>query len=482
MKIKKSLLFYAIAILCAIGYGTTSCSEEGGYEGAKPVEYCDPSKPVVFSDFTPKEGAIRTIVFIEGSNFGTAVSRIKVTIGGISAPVIGSSGTKINLMVPRRANRGDVKVTIIDANEQVIAEHQFDDLFTLQSSLQVGTLTGKSDPQTNSSSIINGSFEEAEFQHPWWLELDKDEEGNKILYCSDEENMIALRKINLTKKEVSTVFTKGQAGFYQVKSMLFDTPTRDTLFFIDDNGKGAWNDRHAMPNMYFALRNESFRKVYPYLYAQCSYSAVSMSDGTIFYNTWASSEVYKARVNYDVTAQMWDGQALFNVKSNSSDHVFMFRHPDDLYVYMCGFNGVYRCVYDKANKVLLSSVLHVGNPNGDGGYADAPGSSAFFNRPRQGVFVKNKEYVKAGKEDVYDFYLCDHNNNAIRKVTPDGEVSTYAGRGSVDITGKVWGWIDGQARETAQFREPCGIAYDEEEETFYIADRENKRIRYIRVE
>lgn len=482
MKIKKTLLFYAIAILSAIGYGTTGCSQEGGYEGSKTVQYCDPSKPVVFSGYTPKEGVVRTLVFIEGSNFGTAISRIKVTIGGISAPVVGCSGTKICLMVPRRANQGDVKVTIEDANGQVISEHQFDDLFTLHSTLQVSTLTGKVDPQTNASGIIDGTFEEAEFQHPWWLEFDKDEEGNKILYCIDEENLAALRKINLTTREVSTVFMKGQAGVHQVKSMVFDAPTRDTLFFVDDNGQGSWNDRHQMPNMFYALRNESFRKVYPYLYAQCSYSAVSMGDGTIFYNTWTSSEVYKARSVYDVTAQMWDGKALFNVKANSSDHVFMCRHPDDLYVYMNGFNGVYRCEYDKINKELLWSVLHVGDPNGGSGYADAPGSSARFDRPRQGVFVKNEEYVKAGKEDVYDYYLCDHNNNAIRKITPNGEVSTFAGRGSVGIDGQVWGWIDGQARETARFREPCGIAYDQDEETFYVADRENKRIRTISVE
>lgn len=482
MKIKKSLLFYPIAMLYAIGFGATGCSEEGGYEGSKPVQYCDPSKPVVFSDYTPKEGVVRTLVFIEGSNFGTAISGIKVTIGGISAPVIGSTGTKISLMVPRRADQGDVKVTIMDANEQVVAEHQFDDLFTLHSTLQVSTLTGKVDPQTNASGIIDGTFEEAEFQHPWWLEFDIDEEGNKVLYCIDEENLAALRKINLTTREVSTVFMKGQAGVHQIKSMLFDTPTRDTLFLVDDNGRGSWNDRHQMPNMYYALRNESFRKVYPYLYAQCSYSAVSMSDGTIFYNTWASSEVYKARSVYDVTAQMWDGKALFHVKANSSDHVFMCRHPDDLYVYMNGFNGVYRCEYDKIKKELLWSVLHVGDPNGGSGYADAPGSSARFDRPRQGVFVKNEEYVKAGSEDVYDYYLCDHNNNAIRKITPNGEVSTFAGRGSVGVDGQVWGWIDGEARETARFREPCGIAYNEEEETFYVADRENKRIRTISVE
>lgn len=481
-KVKRKLWPICIATLIAIGFGATSCSEDGGYQGAKPVVSVDPSKPVIFTDFSPKEGPVRTLVFIEGSNFGTDISKIEVLIGGISAPVIGSSGTKICVMTPRRSNRGDVLVKIMDKEGEVIKEHQFEDLFMLQSALQVNTLIGKVDPLTNSSSIIDGSFEEAEFQHPWWLEFDVDKEGNKIIYCIDEEGLAALRKINLTTREVSTVFMKGQAGVSNIKSMLFDTPTRDTLFFVDDNGRGNWNDRHQMPNMFYALRNEGFRKVYPYLYAQTSYSAVSMLDGTIFYNTWQSSEVYKAKQIWDEQAQMWDGKALFSVKANSSDHVFMFRHPDDLYVYMTGFNGVYRCAYDKTKKELVSSVLHVGDIGGGWGYVDAPGSSARFNRPRQGVFVKNKEYVAQGKEDVYDFYLCDHQNNAIRKVTPDGEVSTFAGRGSVGIDGKVWGWIDGEARETARFREPTGICYDEEEEIFYVADRENKRIRTISVE
>jgi hypothetical protein len=470
-----------VAVLAITACVATSCNDEGGYEGNKPVVTTDTSKPVVFTGFSPKEGAVRTLIFIEGSNFGTDVSKIEVLIGGVSAPVIGASDTKICVMAPRRSNRGDVAVSIKDKTGKVVKEHQFDELFTLRSALQVNTLTGKVD-RDNNSSIINGTFEEAEFQHPWWLEFDIDAEGNKIIYCIDEENLTALRKINLTTKEVSTVFMKGQAGVNQVKSMLFDTPTRDTLFFVDDNGRGNWNDRHQMPNMFYSLRSENFRKVYPYLYAQCSYSAVSMRDGTIFYNTWTSSEVYKARVFFDETDKMWDGKPLFHVRSNASDHVFMCRHPDDLYVYMTGHNGVYRCAYDKAKQELISSVLHVGDHNGNSGWNDAPGSAARFNRPRQGVFVKNKEYEAQGKEDIYDFYLCDHNNNAIRKVTPDGEVSTFAGRGSVGTDGQVWGWIDGEARETARFREPCGICYDEEDEIFYVADRENKRIRTISIE
>lgn len=483
-KRKKSLQALLVALITFAGVGIlgTSCAQDGGYEGAIPTEPADPSKPIVFKDFSPKEGPVRTYIFIEGSNFGTDISKIAVMIGGVKAPVIGSSGTKICVMAPRRSNRGDIVVSIKDANEKVIKEFQFEEIFTLHSALQVNTLTGKVDPLTNASSIVNGSFEEAEFQNPWWLELDIDEEGNKVLYLIDSENLAALRKINLTTQEVSTVFTKGSAGVHQIKSMLFDTPTRDTLFLVDDNGRGNWNDRHQMPNMFFALRKENFRKVYPYLYAQTSYSAVSMMDGTLFYNTWTSSEVFKAKQIWDEANQMWDGKALFSVRANNSDHVFMTRHPEDLYVYATGWNGIYRCAYDKEKKELVSSVLHVGDINGNSGYEDAPGSSARFNRPRQGVFVKNKDYVAEGRDDVYDFYVADHNNNAIRKITPEGEVSTFAGRGSVGIDGKVWGWIDGEARETARFREPTGICYDEEEEVFYVADRENKRIRTISVE
>jgi hypothetical protein len=484
---KKSSVNF-IAILIAMCCSVVSCKEEGGYEGPRQVVSSDPSKPVTFSGFSPTEGPVRTLVFIEGSNFGTDISKIEVLIGGVSAPVVGSSDTKICVMAPKRSSGGDVIVRIKGKNGEILKEHQFEEPFILQKTLQVNTLTGKIDPQTNSSSIVNGSFEEAEFQHPWWLEFDKDENGDKVIYCIDTEpapdiqNLVALRKINLTAKEVSTVFTKGQAGVLQVKSLLFDSPTRDTLFLVDDNGKGSWNDRHQMPNMFYALRNESFRKAYPYLYGQCSYSAVSMKDGSIFYNTWESSQVFKARATFDVTAQMWDGKPLFSVKSNSSDHTYMTRHPDDLYVYITGHHGVYKCAYDKVNKVLISSVLHVGEQNGGAGYNDAPGASARFNRPRQGVFVKNETYVAQGKADKYDFYLCDHGNHAIRKVTPEGEVSTFAGRGSVGIDGQVWGWIDGPARETARFNQPTGICYDEEENVFYVADFDNKRIRTISVE
>lgn len=46
----------------------------------------DPSQPVVFTDFSPKEGSMRTRLYIEGSNFGNDPTKIHITIGGETKP------------------------------------------------------------------------------------------------------------------------------------------------------------------------------------------------------------------------------------------------------------------------------------------------------------------------------------------------------------------------------------------------------------
>ncbi len=59
----------------------------------------DPSQPVVFTDFSPKEGGMRTRLYIEGSNFGNDPTKIHITIGGEKTKTIGADGKKIYCMV-----------------------------------------------------------------------------------------------------------------------------------------------------------------------------------------------------------------------------------------------------------------------------------------------------------------------------------------------------------------------------------------------
>jgi sugar lactone lactonase YvrE len=93
------------------------------------------------------------------------------------------------------------------------------------------------------------------------------------------------------------------------------------------------------------------------------------------------------------------------------------------------------------------------------GFADGAGAAAAFHTP-SGLAID-----RAG-----NLYVADTGNNAIRKVTPEGVVSTIAG-------GAGAGWRDGAGR-AAQFNGPLGVALDAHD-NLYVADTNNDRIRRI---
>jgi sugar lactone lactonase YvrE len=98
--------------------------------------------------------------------------------------------------------------------------------------------------------------------------------------------------------------------------------------------------------------------------------------------------------------------------------------------------------------------------SGDGG----PAKSAQLNGPSALCFG-------AGGS----LYVCDFGNHAVRKIVPDGTISTVAG------TGKPGFARDGGPAIEAQLFQPCGVAVDNEGRV-YIADSANNRIRVVRTD
>jgi sugar lactone lactonase YvrE len=96
---------------------------------------------------------------------------------------------------------------------------------------------------------------------------------------------------------------------------------------------------------------------------------------------------------------------------------------------------------------------------GTEGFADGTGSSAAFNTP-SGLVIDSSS----------NLYVADTSNNRIRKVTREGAVSTIAGDGNA-------GYLDGPAAQ-AQFNGPIGVAVDARGNVF-IADTYNDRIRKL---
>lgn len=473
MKMKRSLRNAIVVLQLAIaGFGLVNCTGNDGVEMTPATYYpSDPNKEVTFSDYDPTEGKVRTQMFIRGSNFGTDISLIHVTIGGQKARVISSNGSEIYCLVPQRADGGAVEVEIERANGSANVKHQYAEPFKYIYSTVVSTLCGKVDDQGRGS-VVNGTFDVAQWNEPMTMLLD-DHGTNRDIYVIEERN--CLRKIDLIKKEVSTVIDKGAAAWENPYGMGW-SPDRDTLWINDDQGV------QENPGLYYMLRKEQFSV--PHVAAtgnSLNGLLVHPKDGTVFIIRGSDSSILKFVKN--PSTGKWEPTKSTDFGSGGRWFYSAVFHPEGKYAYCVGRGVQYiaKSVYNAETKELQYPSIIAGS-QGSEDYYDAPGTSARFKEPVQGCFVKNEEYVLENKEDVYDFYVTEIGNHCIRKITPEGIVTTYAGRGSWTTDGNVWGYIDGDLRETARFNQPTGICYEEEFGTFYIADRNNHRIRTIAVE
>lgn len=109
-------------------------------------------------------------------------------------------------------------------------------------------------------------------------------------------------------------------------------------------------------------------------------------------------------------------------------------------------------------KIDVNGLVSTVAGTGTAGYADGPGPQAQFNQP-----------IDVAVDANGVLYVADNINHKIRKIMPDGTVSTVAGGAA--------GFADGDVA-TALFRNPSGLTVDGAGNV-YVADRLNHRIRKI---
>src|SRR5690606_10167961 len=103
----------------------------------------DPSKPVVITDFAPKEGGVGSNLIVYGDNFGSDLSRMKVQIGGEGAKIIGVKNNSLYCVIPERAYEGDIQVSILGDKGEEIARAEAKERFDYTKKWLVSTFLGK---------------------------------------------------------------------------------------------------------------------------------------------------------------------------------------------------------------------------------------------------------------------------------------------------------------------------------------------------
>lgn len=469
---KRKLLAFCLTLAFA-GMGFYGCQSDNPDEKSYPP--FDASKPVVVSGFTPESGGAGQRLVIYGKNFGTDPSIVSVYVGGKKAIVISVNGESLYCLVPQQAFGGDVEVRIAEVGiEEIIAYSETN--FDYQRKMVVSTVIGYRKEQNES--WVDGKFKsdnQDEMASGFWDAsiLKFDPINPKHLWGVFDGN----NGLYLFNFADSTV-TKKRSDFDRPRSVDF---TLDGDYMIIAEDRGGENDRAT----YRLSRDQDWqdREVLT-RYKQCNGATVHPVNGELYFNSYEKGQFFRYDLEKYFNGELDDKdyETLFVVQDPGWEYK-TFIHPTGNYAYIVVINQHYilRIDYNWEKKQFNQPYLVCGQL-GAAGYQDGVGSSVRLRNPYQGVFVKNDDYAADGKTDEYDFYFTERHNHDIRKLTPQGSVTTFAGRGSSSINPDPWGYVDGDLREEARFDQPTGLAYDEEEGAFYVGDSSNRRIRKIALE
>lgn len=444
MKLKlKRNTWWQLFLLLIFALDSSGCKNDDDQDRAN-VPF-NPSQKIEIAGFNPESAGGGADFFIYGTNFGTDPSIISVQINDKTAQVIGADGTTIYCLIPQQSGIGKVKVTI-GTEETGVQEAISSKDFQYKGNLRVGTLSGWVD-RDGASSTLDGTLEKAQYDRPYWMIFDETKENIFLI-----QEYGSVRKISLNENKVETLFNL--SGDLNRPRTLSFSPDYDTLYIA--------NDRDNLDGMAvaYALKKDGYKKWARLVTGGwCNGAAAHPKDGTLFYNSYELGQLYKWEANTQ------KGELLYRVGDKAWEFNIQFE-PNGDYAYLVCKNNQYilKAFYDKALRTLNNPSIFVGK-KATAGYSDGVGTSALFNQPHQGCFDKEG-----------NFYLCDMDNHCIRKITPDGLVTTFAGRPNEG------GYSDGSLRNQAQFKNPSGILYDEDKEIFYIADENNHRIRTIKDE
>ncbi|MEN6324386.1 MAG: IPT/TIG domain-containing protein [Proteiniphilum sp.] len=172
-------------------FSLISCNNEN----VEKVVY-DPNRPIELTSFHPDSGRIREMVLLDGENFGSDISNIKVFFNKTEAKVIGSTGTRILVLTPRMP--GDTCTLSLKIGTQ---EKTYEKKFRYKVEASVTTLAGTG----RNAHVFDQGLDKCELR-PVYIGADKE---YNIFVTDDQDYLL---RINTITNTLSVIATRDQ-GF-----------------------------------------------------------------------------------------------------------------------------------------------------------------------------------------------------------------------------------------------------------------------------
>lgn len=428
---------FTFLLVCLLLVAFSSCKDDD--EKGKTH---DPGKPIVLTDFYPKEGGIATKMILSGENFGTDPSKISVYFNETKAAVIQSTGDKVYVITPRRPGEDCVISVSIGDNKREFEEH-----FTYHIRTTVTTLCG----MPGTLGVQTGSMAATQFPYVTYLAIDMDH--NIFVCCRELNSYYENNKLVLVnEKEDKSQLLSNNTGVPLNQPCMSDDgktvyiPSDNQTEYWEFSSQNGWDPRRRY------LRkdptSENYDIDFKHAFAMCKYDGymyTRIKNGTLL--------KFDPLTGYAIVAAT-------GLMVGSDSYILFSPHKGEEHLLYLAYTNSH-CIYTY-NLKTGAHKLFAGTPNRSG-YADGPCVNAQFNEPRQMIVSAENE-----------LYLADTNNHIIRKVSTDGIVSTVIG-----IPGEA-GFEDGTP-ETALFNRPYGVALDSDG-TIYIGDHLNQCVRRLAIE
>jgi len=390
-KIHVFLFFFALS------FSMWQCSNSSNDSSPTP----DAPSPTIAS-FTPTTGNAGTSVTITGTNFSTTLAENIVRFNGTTATVTSATATSITTTVPANASTG--KITVEVAGKIATSASDFN-VFTIRNYTTVSTLAGN-----GTGNSVDGTGTNASFNNPFGLV--KDSQGN--FFVTDNGGNV-IRKVTPAGVVTTIAGTAGQLGhtdgtgaaarFSSIAGICIDAA--DNLYVVE------------------ALGNR-VRKITPAGVVTTLAGSTSGASGNVdatgtearFSSPFniaidAQNNLYVTDVNNNKIRKVTPAGVVTTLASSVSSRWLCFNAQGVLYhASNTGINTI--------NTSTGATTLIVGSNNvNDFGFTEGTGTAARFNNIR-GISADSQGNI----------YVSDQDNSRIRKVSPQGVVSTLTGNGT----------------------------------------------------